>query len=180
MFGEFLKFFNEQIEYQEKSSVYESFLECMEGQQFGGGVFMSFKKNDIMKWTKIIEEAFPDFAGQFKLFGYDWLGRCFGIDVQKGKQEKILMFEIGTKDVLGIPGNLWNFLNKEIPLHSDACLAMSFYEQWLKEGGLPVTYGRCIGYKIPLFLGGADTIDNLEDSDMEVYWYILSKIEGSK
>jgi hypothetical protein len=29
---------------------------------------------------------------------------------------------------------------------------------------------------VPLFLGGEDNIDNLELTDMEVYWYIIAQL----
>lgn len=46
----------------------------------------------------------------------------------------------------------------------------------MEKIGNKIEYGRCAGYVIPLFLGGADDITNLEDSDMEVYWNIMTQI----
>ena len=34
----------------------------------------------------------------------------------------------------------------------------------------------CVGYKIPLFLGGNDEISNLEITDMEIYWGICGQL----
>lgn len=51
----------------------------------------------------MIDDAFPAFKDMYKLFAYDWLGSFFAIDLRDGNQRKILMFEIGTHDVLGIP-----------------------------------------------------------------------------
>lgn len=39
--------------------------------------------------------------------------------------------------------------------------------------GKCLKYNECAGYKIPLFLNGDDIVDNLEVSDMEVYWEIM-------
>jgi len=152
-------------------------LENLKSIDRGKGVFSSFSTDNVKKWTEIVEEGYPEFAGQFQLFGYDWLGRCFGIDLRDDFKENVLMFEIGTGDVLEISSSFCDFLNEEIPLYSDACLALAFYDEWLQETKKVVEYGRCIGYKIPLFLGGEDVIVNLEDSDMEVYWYIVSEIK---
>ena len=68
------------------------------------------------------------------------------------------------------------FLEKEIPLYTDACLAEKFFEEWSEFSKIKLQYGRCAGYKIPLFLGGADEKENLEDSDMEVYWEIITQV----
>lgn len=178
MFNEFLKFFNERTtEYKKNSTPYLTFLDEMGGRQFGKGVFNTFSKDNVKKWTQIVGDGFPEFKEQFKLFGYDWLGRCFAIDLRDNQNEGVLMFEIGTNDVLEIPVGFNDFLNQELPMYSNECLATDFYEEWLQTNAM-IKYGRCIGYKVPLFLGGEDTIDNLEDSDMEVYWYIISEIKN--
>ena len=104
---------------------------------------------------------------------------CFGIDLREGSYSKILMFEIGTLDVLEIPCSFLEFLNKEIPQYSDACLAENYYKQWREGSGKTIKYGRCAGYKIPLFLGGEDAIGNLEDSDLDVYWSVLTQVKNS-
>ena len=178
MFHEFLRFFNEKtVECKKDNTPYLIFLINLGGKQFGKGVFNSFSEENVEKWTQIVEDGFPEFKGQFELFGYDWLGRCFAIDLRDNANEKVLMFEIGTNEVLEIPVGFNDFLNKEIPMYSGACLATDFYGEWLKSNVM-VKYGRCAGYKVPLFLGGEDTTDNLEDSDMEVYWYIISEIKN--
>lgn len=47
-------------------------------------------------------------------------------------------------------------------------------EEWFEANNnfvLPIN--KCVGYKVPLFLNGEDDIENLEVSDMEVYWEIM-------
>ena len=51
-----------------------------------------------------------------------------------------------------------------------------FFEEWKNYSNVKLKYGRCAGYKIPLFLGGEDIVSNLEDNDMEVYWEIMTQI----
>lgn len=89
-----------------------------------------------------------------------------------------MLFEIGTGEVLVIESNFLDFINIELPQNHNACLAYSFYQDWLKNGGEAVNYGQCIGYKIPLFLGGKDEISNLEISDMDVYWTVLAQFKS--
>jgi len=33
-----------------------------------------------------------------------------------------------------------------------------------------------MGYRKPLFLGGSDEVENLEVSDLDVYWHIMGQI----
>lgn len=177
MFTNFLNYFNEINKVSYSDDLYNDFILQLGGKRFGKGLFNSVSKENLMKWQQIVTEAYPEFKGKFKLFGYDWLGRCFGIDVRERSIEKILMFEIGTNDVLEIPCSFEEFLNEEIPLYSDACLAEPFFNEWMEYSNIQIKYGRCAGYKVPLFLGGKDSVDNLEDCDMEVYWGVITQVK---
>ncbi|MBR4670414.1 MAG: DUF1851 domain-containing protein [Butyrivibrio sp.] len=178
MINDFLNYFESSEEFNWSGDLYNDFITKLGGKRFGEGLFNSFSMENVSKWTEIIDEAYPAFKGLYKAFGYDWLGRCFGIDLRKDTFGNVLMFEIGTNDVLEIPCSFENFLNEEIPLYSDACLAKSFYDEWKNFSGKEISYGRCAGYKIPLFLGGEDNVNNLEDSDMEVYWSVLTQVKN--
>lgn len=178
MLSDFLSYFNTSIEVEYSGDLYSDFILQLGGKSFGNGLFNSFSSGNVKKWTEIVNEAYPDFKNLFKLFGYDWLGRCFGIDLRKDTYGNVLMFEIGTADILQIPCKLKEFFNEEIPLHSDACLAEPFFKDWMEYSKAPIEYGRCAAYKIPLFLGGEDTEANLENSDMEVYWGIMAQIKN--
>ena len=175
MFSKFLDFFDKHIEYKIEGSPYETLLNNFEGMEFGDGIFRLFNKKDLYKWSEIVTESYPEFKNKFDLFGYDWLGRCFGIDL---RDRNILMFEIGTGEVLNIPCDILEFLNVEIPIYNDACLASTFYKEWIEYYGKKVKLNDCIGYKIPLFLGGEDGISNLEEIDMEVYWSITGQLNN--
>lgn len=176
MFDYFLKYFNEEFKVMCSNDLYNDFIMQLGGKRFGKGLFNSFSAENVKKWSEIVAEAYPEFRYKFKIFGYDWLGRCFGIDFRKN-DGGILLFEIGTNDVLEIPCSFERFLNEEIPLYSDACLAKSFFDEWMEYSKVEIEYGRCAGYKIPLFLGGEDVVTNLEDSDMEVYWGVITQIK---
>lgn len=179
MFRDFLLFFDEDNINECSNDLYNDFIMQLGGKSFGNGLFNSFSKDNIRKWTEIVSEAYPEFRNLFKLFGYDWLGRCFGIDLRKDTYGNVLMFEIGTNDILEIPCTFDKFLNEEIPLYAEACLAKTFFDEWMKTFGKAIVYGRCIGYKNPLFLGGEDSVDNLEDNDMEVYWGVITQIKNT-
>lgn len=179
MLDEFLSYFEEDIKLNLTGNLYEDFLNQLGGKSFGNGLFRSFSNENIEKWTTIVTEAYPEAQGQFKLFGFDWMGRCFGVSARKDESEKIFMFEIGTGEVFGIPCSLENFLNEEIPLYADDCLAASFFDEWMTINEEAIPYENCVGYIVPLFLGGDDEIDNLEETDMEVYWDITTQIANT-
>lgn len=64
------------------------------------------------------------------------------------------------------------FHDEELVEYRDAALASGFFGAWAKDQGaaLPLAHGDCVGYQVPLFLGGHDTVDNLEIIDLDVYW----------
>ena len=178
MFRNFLNYFNENSKVAYSDDRYNDFISQLGGKSFAKGLFNSFSVSNLKKWTEIVNEAYPDFKDMFKLFGYDWLGRCFAIDLRENTRGNVLLFEIGTADVLEIPCQFEDFLNEEIPVYSEDCLAKSFFDAWFECYGQNIKYGQCVGYKVPLFLGGEDTLNNLEISDMEVYWSIISQIKN--
>lgn len=177
MFSDFLSYFNKKENVIYSGDLYNDFLLQLGGMSFGDGIFRSFSHENLKKWELIVAEAYPESKNMFKLFGYDWLGRCFGIDLRENAKGNVLMFEIGTNEILEIPCQFNTFLNEEIPLYADACLAKAFFDEWNTYTKQTIKYGRCASYKTPLFLGGEDKVTNLEDSDMEVYWNIITQIK---
>lgn len=153
----------------------ELFMRQFGGRSFGNGLFKVFGDADLEKWHGIAASCFPALRGRFKLFGYDWLGRCFAVDLNEAHENEVLLLEIGTLEILGIGKDILGFANEEIPTMSEACLASGVYEEWL-ESNEPVPPLQCAGYRIPLFLGGEDELSNLEVSDMEVYWDMTDQL----
>ncbi len=86
-------------------------------------------------------------------------------------------------EALQTPCNLETFHESELIEFQEEALGLSFYSAWRNAGGGIPKYDQCVGYKVPLFLGGIDGVDNLELSDIDVYWsltgQILSQIERS-
>lgn len=157
---------------------FNELLSNYQGNSFGEGLYRLHNYDNIEKWNKIISEAFPEFEERIQCFGYDWLGRQFSLDKSRivDGEPQILMFEPGTGEVLEIPCNFMQFHNDEIPNYHEACLASEFFHDWMSINKTKLTEKSCAGYKIFLFLGGDDTVENLEIGDMEVYWSICSQL----
>ena len=130
------------------------------------------------KWNSRVAVGFPEFGNRIKCFAFDWLGRVFAADLDRSEDEQpgVVMFEPGSGEALEIPCSVSVFHTKELIEFTDAALAENFYKQWLASDGDAPGYGQCIGYKLPLFLGGADKIGNLEVSDIDVYWHLFGQL----
>jgi hypothetical protein len=152
----------------------DEFLGEFAGATFDNGLYRIHNGADLKRWNEIVGDAFPKFARRISCFAYDWLGRHFALDrgrVASG-EPLILMLEPGTGSALQIPFTFQSFHNDELVTETDAALAVRFFREWQSANPKPLEHSKCVGYKIPLFLNGADTVANLEISDLEVYWHL--------
>ncbi|OPX42855.1 hypothetical protein CLHUN_31790 [Ruminiclostridium hungatei] len=183
MFERFCKFFSinevsNVIKGNNSVEVLSKLLNTFGGKSFNKGLYRLHTLSDVEKWNNNVIQAFPEFNGRITCFGYDWLGRQFALDNQRieNEQPQILMFEPGTAEVLEIPCNIVQFHDEEIPEYHDSCLASEFFKDWTSINPDGLKINECVGYKVMLFLGGEDTLQNLEKSDMDVYWSICSQL----
>ncbi|MEV6269041.1 T6SS immunity protein Tdi1 domain-containing protein [Kribbella sp. NPDC051936] len=127
---------------------------------------------------ELVDAAFPEFTGRFESFGFDWLGRQFAVDRQRGRSAdpEVMMIEPGTGEALEIPVPVSRFHDEELVDYPEAALARGFHSEWVAACGPSLRFDQCVGYRVPLFLGGADELDNLEVSDLEVYWDLMGQL----
>ena len=133
------------------------------------------------EWTA---ESFPRFASRVCPFAYDWLGRQFALDcgrVEDGEPQ-VLLLEPGTGEALEIPFSFARF-HEQLDELREPAPAASFFASWAPANPevLPLGAMQCAGYKVPLFLGGEDSVDNLEIINLEVYWSLSGQLrEGTR
>jgi hypothetical protein len=148
------------------------------GKSFSHGLYRIISFENVVCWNEVVLSAFPSFSGRITCFAMDWLGRVFALDSARLEETRpgVVLFEPGTGEALEIPCNLERFHESEIIEYRDEALAENFYHQWIEHGGVAPEVSQCIGYKKPLFLGGSDTVNNLEVSDLDVYWTISAQL----
>lgn len=148
------------------------------GCSFNQGLYRVIRASDAGAWNARVAVAFPDFGNRITCFGFDWLGRVFAVDPKRAEsgQPGVVMFEPGTGEALEVPCNIVSFHDEELIEYGDAALAIEFHRRWLSSGGAVPKYDQCIGYKKSLFYGGVDELDNLELSDIEVYWHLMGQV----
>lgn len=153
---------------------YEALAERFAGCSFESGLYRLHDATSGPLALSWIAEAFPEFGSRACPFGYDWLGRQFAVDAGRvqGRQPLVLLLEPGTGEGLEIPLPFGPFHDEELVEYREAALATNFFDAWAHDQGqaLPLAAGDCVGYRVPLFLGGRDTVDNLEVIDLDVYW----------
>lgn len=155
-----------------------AWLEAAGGSSFDGGLYRVHTTESAHASDELVRAAFPEFAGRFACFGYDWLGRQLAADSVRGERHdpEIVLLEPGTGEVLEIPVPFSRFHDEELVDYSEEVLARSFFGEWLASGGEALALSECVGYQLPLFLGGQDATANLEISDLDVYWTLMGQL----
>jgi hypothetical protein len=162
----------------ENTPDYEDFMREYAGATFNEGVYRVHSLEARARWIRLVEQAYPMYRGQFAVFGCDWLGRQFALDSQRRENDQplVVMYEPGTGQALEIPATFQGFHDEVLSMESDAALADVFFQGWLRVGNRGPRPTECVGYKVPLFLNGEDSIDNLELTEMEFYWELTAQL----
>lgn len=158
----------------ERAALFEKFG----GWSFNKGLYRIFTEDESKKFDEIVAAAFPEFRGRHLSFAYDWLGRIFSLDKRRGAGGRlhILCFVVGIGEILEIPVDIVTFHDEDLVDYPDDAVAASFFESWLRNQPTAIARDRCVGYKKPLFLGGKDKLENLAETDLEVYWGITGQL----
>jgi hypothetical protein len=159
---------------------YPEFVSEFGGASFAGGLYRVHDAETGRLGAQLVRQAFPDAGARAHVFGYDWLGRQFAIDEDRmvHGEPQVLMLDVGAGEMLQVPASFVGFHEFELIEYPDASLAPEFFSQWAATapGEIPLKRSAAVSYRIPLFLNGADTLENLELSDMDVMWTITGQL----
>lgn len=159
---------------------YREFMTEYAGATFGRGLYRVHSASTGGSGQRCAEEAFPEFVGRIVVVSFDWLGRQFALDLGRIERDEpqVLLLEPGTGEALEIPVSFSMLHDEELVDYADAALATDFFAEWSGHApeSLPLSTAQCAGYRVPLFLGGEDGIENLEVSDFDVYWTLMGQL----
>ena len=164
---------------------YLELAESVAGCSFDNGLYRFHDATTgpvALGWIAVM---FPEMAARVRPFGYDWLGRQFVVDSGRRAdgQQLVAMLDPGTGQVFEIPAPFVAFHDEELVDYRNDALASDFFGQWAQANGALLPLGRddCVGRRVPLFLGGSDAVDNLEVTDLDVYWTLHAQLrEGTR
>lgn len=147
---------------------------------FGGGLYRVHAPDQAEEWTSRAGELFPELAERMFVFGCDWLGRQFAADAERmeGRHHLVLLLDPGTAEALEVPATVESLHTDELVQYGEAALAVGFYADWREATGDEEYLGgdECVGYDVPLFLGGEDEVSNLSRIDMDLYWTLVTRL----
>ncbi|UFN43195.1 T6SS immunity protein Tdi1 domain-containing protein [Nocardioides okcheonensis] len=148
------------------------------GATLGRGLYRLHTAHSAAAADRLVADAYPDFEGRIACFGMDWLGRQFSLDPTRGRPDdpEVLLFDVGAGEALEIPTAFSQFHDSELTEYADAALAATFFDQWLEAHPAAIRFDQCVGYNVPLFLGGVDGVENLDVTDLDVYWTLTGQL----
>ena len=150
------------------------------GQSFNNGLYRVIGPSTVEDAAAFVSVAFPRVRERAKCFAYDWMGRIFALDAARscGGEPQMILFEPDNAHAFEASSNLAEFRNVELPTYPNEILAANCHAEWLGRGGAVPRPNQCVGYKLSLFLSGADTIDNMSVYRMDIHWHILDQLIG--
>lgn len=149
---------------------------------FASGLIRFFKPGRmeaLSSWTVIGKQRVPmPVHSRLLPFASTWHGDlfCFDTGLAQNRHFTICMLEPGAGRLLKIARTLEQFIGETLIREPEPALVPQFYQQWKLAGGSRPTLAQCVGYRIPLFLSGADTVENLELINQEVYVSLCGQI----
>jgi T6SS immunity protein Tdi1, C-terminal len=159
---------------------FAEFMAEFSGATFNQGIYRVHTAESVERFTPLVFSCFPTYRARAALFGYDWIGRQFALDksrIEDGEPQ-ILMFEVDTGEAWEVPDGFIQFHDVEIVDYPDAGLASELWDTWTAAHAeaLPIRWNRCVGFKVPLFLGGDNTAADMEETDLEVHWTLTGQL----
>ncbi|WP_328472182.1 DUF1851 domain-containing protein [Actinoplanes sp. NBC_00393] len=147
------------------------------GTTFDDGLYRIHTPVSAAAADALCARLIEDFVGEVFCFGFDWLGRNLALDVSEGGDGLVVIVEPGAGELLEGGVTLSKFHEKTVRKDPTA-LAAGFFAEW--RAGHPeferLSFEECVGYKVPLFLGGDDEVHNLEVVPYDVYWEICVQL----
>lgn len=144
-------------------------IDTFSGMSFDDGLYRIHSFTSSSQWALIISNYFPKYLNDIYPFGFDWAGRQYCLS--KSNSSLLYMFDPSTGEDFSLNQSIVAFHNDDLVNDTIPILSPDIYRKILSFLCLDsIGWCDCLGYKRPLFLGGNDTIENYEKSNLKLYW----------
>jgi hypothetical protein len=155
----------------------QSLLGQVGGSTLTDGFYRFHTTESVKAGNVACAQLINGFQGRFHVFAFDWLGRHLAFDTRPGTIDgKVIAVDPGGGEYLttDCPLSEWH----DAVAGPEDPLAYPFYLEWREANPSagPLRFDQVIGYKVPLFLGGADEVSNLEIIDFAVYFELCTQL----
>ncbi|MGW4645673.1 T6SS immunity protein Tdi1 domain-containing protein [Kitasatospora sp. NPDC004289] len=147
------------------------------GLSFGNGIVRIHSEESARRSHASVLEMFPQFRGRFEVFAEDWLGRQFA--VRTDVEDQLVLFEPGSGEAYEIDAGVVSFVDVDLVEDPETFLAVGLFREWRAANPeVRLLPGQCVGFKVPFFLGGGESVENLEVIDADVYWSLHAQLKA--
>ena len=146
----------------------------IQGRSFDNGLVRFHCRASLERWTGIIRDRIrPSTSDILPLF-FDWEGRQF---FHHEEGARTYFFDPATKEIDWLTKSASELLGRICSDEGRDVLGAEVFEAARQHLGGPVLgYDECIGFVLPLFLGGDEAPSNREISNLEVFWEVSRQI----
>ncbi len=146
------------------------------GTTFNNGLLRFHNAESGALAQENLHEFFGDRAAELTPFAVDWRGRHF-CRVQMDGNDMALRTDSAFAEASPLTSyeDTIAFLlqSPDAPEFLEEDTMNAAFQRFDMFG---IEFDRCLGLKIPAFLGGEETLENLDPSDMDVYWSFNAQI----
>ena len=149
---------------------------------YNDGIYTIVSREEAEKLLPLVESVFPHIKGQIDIIAVDWMARVFAVDASAKDASglsTVSCYDLAAPSSFFTDSNFDEFHEQVAVDQQYALFNINQYEDWIKGNAPPSDGVSCVGYKIPLFLGGEDALENQELSDRSVYLHILAEMHRS-
>ena len=143
------------------------------GRSYENGLVRIHTVDSSEYWTELVVEYFTEYQDKVHCFAYDWCARQFALG-HKNNELTIYMFDPSSGEVYELESDIISFFNVDlVKFRNDTLLEDDFKSL---VGSMILDLNKVYGFKKSLFLGGEENLDNMELSDIEVYWEMCRQL----
>jgi hypothetical protein len=151
------------------------------GVSFAGGLYRVLPADAVGVWTETAGGAFPELAGRATVFAVDWAGRLFAADAERvdgDGDQRVLVLDPAAGESYESPSTVTEMHTWELLEQPHALLWQPEYEKWrlAADDERPLSLQECVGYRVPLLLGGPSDFSNRERTDLVGYWQRAARL----
>lgn len=155
------------------------FIKSLPFGVYNRGLYALLNTSESAAATERISKVFPTAAGNVSAFAADWMGRVFALDATMPDETgsaTVACFDLAEPSSFTTEANFIDFHNRTAVEMTAGLFNLNQFEEWTTSNQPPEDGSTCIGYKVPLFLNGPDSVNNMESTDRLIYWQIVSEM----
>ena len=142
----------------------------VQGRSFNHGLIRFHSSASRPRWTEIIKDHIRLSPSETLPLFFDWEGKNIFYHRESGRT---FFVDPSANDVDWLTQSIAELLDKVCSDEGPDILNEEDFEAARQHLGEPsLGFEECVGFVLPLFLGGSEEPSNREVADMEVYWEI--------